>query len=76
MIQLTRIFLLSLLLLSCSKKVKYIDKEVNVNIVPLAKEVDIIESNKHILLPKKISKFVEFYWSVGRIFEKILVLMG
>ena len=59
MIQLTRIFLLSLLLLSCSKKVKYIDKEVNVNIVPLPKEVDVIESNKHILLPKKIKVFID-----------------
>jgi len=59
MIQLTRIFLLSLLLLSCSKKVKYIDKEVNVNIVPLPKEVDLIESNKHILLPKKIKVFID-----------------
>ena len=59
MIHLIRIFLFSLLLVSCSKKVKYIDKEVNVNIVPLPKEVDLIESNKHILLPKKIKVFID-----------------
>ena len=59
MIQLTRILLLSLLVISCSKKVKYIDKEVNVNIVPLPKKVNIIDSNKYILLPKKINVFID-----------------
>ena len=58
MIQITKFFLLSLLVLSCSKKVKYIDKEVNINIVPLPKKVDIIESNKYILLPKNIKVFI------------------
>jgi hexosaminidase len=58
MIQLTKLFILSLLVLSCSKKVKYIDKEVNINIVPLPKKVDIIESNKYILLPKNIKVFI------------------
>ena len=59
MIQLTRILLLSLLVISCSKKVKYIDKEVNVNIVPLPKKVNIVDSNKYILLPKKINVFID-----------------
>lgn len=59
MIQLTRILLLFLLVISCSKKVKYIDKEVNVNIVPLPKKVNIIDSNKYILLPKKINVFID-----------------
>ena len=58
MIQLTRIFLFTLLLLSCSKKVKYIDKEVNINVVPLPKKVEVVESNKYILLPKKIKVFI------------------
>ena len=59
MIQLTRIFLLSLTVLSCSKKVKYVDKEVNINVVPLPKKVDVVESNKYILLPKKIKIFID-----------------
>jgi len=59
MIQLTRILLLSLLVISCSKKVKYIDKEVNVNIVPLPKKVNIVDSNKYILLPKKINVYID-----------------
>ena len=59
MIQLTRIFLLSLTVLSCSKKVKYVDKEVNINVVPLPKKVDVVESNKYILLPKKIKVFID-----------------
>ena len=60
MIQLTRIFLLSLTVLSCSKKVKYVDKEVNINVVPLPKKVDVVEINKYILLPKKIKVFIDF----------------
>ena len=59
MIQLTRIFLLSLLVLSCSKKVKYIDREININVVPLPKKVEVVESNKYILLPKKIKVFID-----------------
>ena len=59
MIQLTRIFILSLLVLSCSKKVKYIDKEININVVPLPKKVEVVESNKYILLPKKIKVFID-----------------
>ncbi len=59
MIQFTRIFILSLLVLSCSKKVKYIDKEININVVPLPKKVEVVESNKYILLPKKIKVFID-----------------
>ena len=59
MIQLTRIFLLSLTVLSCSKKVKYVDKEININVVPLPKKVEVVESNKYILLPKKIKVFAD-----------------
>ena len=59
MIQLTRIFILSLLVLSCSKKVKYIDKVININVVPLPKKVEVVESNKYILLPKKIKVFID-----------------
>ena len=59
MIQLTRIFIVSLLVLSCSKKVKYIDREININVVPLPKKVEVVESNKYILLPKKIKVFID-----------------
>ncbi len=59
MIQFTRIFILSLLVLSCSKKVKSIDKEININVVPLPKKVEVVESNKYILLPKKIKVFID-----------------
>ena len=59
MIQLTRIFIVSLLVLSCSKKVKYIEKEININVVPLPKKVEVVESNKYILLPKKIKVFID-----------------
>ena len=41
------------------KKVKYIDKEVNINVVPLPKKVEVVESNKYILLPKKIKVFID-----------------
>ena len=59
MIQLTRIFIVSILVLSCSKKVKYIEKEININVVPLPKKVEVVESNKYILLPKKIKVFID-----------------
>ncbi len=55
--QLTRFLLLSILLLSCSKKVKYIDMEAKINIVPLPKSLNLIDPGKHILLSKKIKVF-------------------
>ncbi len=58
--QLPRFLLLSILLLSCSKKVKYIDKEVKINIVPLPKSLNLIDPGKHILLSKKIKVFINF----------------
>ncbi len=58
--QLTRFLLLSILLLSCSKKVKYIDKEPKINIVPLPKSLNLIDPGKHILLSKKIKVFINF----------------
>ena len=59
MIKLTRIFIVSLLVLSCSKKVKYIDREININVVPLPKKVEVVESNKYIFLPKKVKVFID-----------------
>ena len=58
--QLTRFLLLSILLLSCSKKVKYIDMEAKINIVPLPKSLNLIDPGKHILLSKKIKVFINF----------------
>ena len=59
MIKFTSFFLSSILLLSCSEKVKYVDKEVNVNIVPSPKDVNVIIPNKYIILPKEIQVFID-----------------
>ncbi len=58
--KITRFLLLSTILFSCSKKVKYINKEVNINVVPLPKNLNLIDSSKHILLSKKIKVFANF----------------
>ena len=58
--QLPRFLLISILLFSCSKKVKYIDKEAKINIVPLPKSLNLIDPGKHILLSKKIKVFINF----------------
>ena len=58
--KITRFLLLSTILFSCSKKVKYINKEVNINVVPLPKNLNLIDSSKHILLSKKIKVFINF----------------
>ena len=59
MTKFTSFFLSSILLLSCSEKVKYVDKEANVNVVPLPKDVNVIIPNKYIILPKEIQVFID-----------------
>ena len=79
MIQLTRIFLFTLLLLSCSKKAKYIDKEVYINVVPLPKKVEVVESDKYVLLPKKIKVFIDsnekenLFDLISKDFKKVII---
>ena len=72
-----RYFFILLVTFSCSKKVKYVEKEIDINIVPIPKEVNVLDSKKHILLPKKIKIYIRsveknpFFEIISKDFQKL-----
>ena len=54
-----RYLFILLVIFSCSKKVKYVKKEIDINVVPIPKQVNILDSNKHISFPKKIKIYIK-----------------